>query len=64
MTAHDDDHSGPKLTPGQVAALFGVEPHTVRRWSNENRIKYTKTAGGARRYDAAYIHRMIQNSTQ
>lgn len=44
-----------KLTAGQVAQMFGVRVETVRRWSDSGQLKHTRTLGGDRRYDAAYI---------
>lgn len=54
--------TGRKLTVSQVAALFGVTPHTVRKWADDGRIKCTRTLGGDRRFDAAYVYRMVENS--
>lgn len=38
------------LTPGQVAALFGVNPVTVKRWALAGKLTAVKTDGGHRRY--------------
>lgn len=38
------------LTPAQVAVLLGVDPKTVRRWSNEGRLPVNRTPGGHRRF--------------
>ena len=54
--------AGSKLTVSQVAAVFGVTPHTVRKWADAGRIKCTRTLGGDRRFDAAYVYRMVENS--
>lgn len=35
------------LTPGEVAALFRVDPKTVTRWSNAGKLPSIKTLGGA-----------------
>lgn len=53
--------TGRKLTTSQVAAVFGVTAHTVRKWADAGRIKYTRTLGGDRRFDAEYIYRMVEN---
>ena len=37
-------------TTGEVAKLFGVDPHTVRRWEKEGKIKSFRTPSGQRRY--------------
>lgn len=50
---------GKKLTAGQVADLFGVRVETVRRWSDDGKLTCTRTLGGDRRYDAAYIEQKL-----
>ena len=37
------------LTPGEVAALFRVDPKTVTRWAASGRIGSIRTPGGHRR---------------
>src|SRR5262249_58425519 len=37
------------LTPGEVAALFRVDPKTVTRWAASGRISSIRTPGGHRR---------------
>jgi excisionase family DNA binding protein len=49
-----------KLTAGQVAELFGVRVETVRRWSDDGKLRCTRTLGGDRRYDAAYIDQLLR----
>lgn len=51
---------GKKLTAGQVAELFGVRIETVRRWAAEGKLQCTRTLGGDRRFDAAYIEGLLQ----
>ena len=36
------------LTPGEVAALFRVDPKTVTRWAASGRITSIRTPGGHR----------------
>ena len=48
------------LTPGEVAALFKVDPKTVRRWAKLGRLTWIKTPGGHRRYDAAQIRAQLE----
>lgn len=38
------------LTPGQAAAILGVDPKTVSRYAKEGKIPHTRTPGGHRRY--------------
>lgn len=40
----------PLLTPGEVAALFRVEPKTVTRWAAAGRLHCIRTPGGHRRF--------------
>jgi predicted site-specific integrase-resolvase len=40
------------LMPGEVAALFGVKPVTVKRWALAGKLTPVKTPGGWRRYRA------------
>jgi excisionase family DNA binding protein len=37
-------------TPGEVAALFRVDPKTVARWAKSGRLPAVHTLGGHRRY--------------
>lgn len=45
-----DITEGKLLTPAEVAALFGVDPRTVSRWSDRGVLKAIFTPGGHRRY--------------
>lgn len=38
------------LTPGEVAALFRVDPKTVTRWAAAGRLRSIRTPGGHRRF--------------
>ena len=38
------------LTPGEVAALFRVNPKTVTRWARAGKISTVRTLGGHRRF--------------
>ena len=38
------------LTPGEVAALFRVDPKTVTRWAKQGRLPWLRTLGGHRRF--------------
>lgn len=48
-------------TPGEVATLFAVDVRSVRRWAVEGKLSFFRTPGGARRYYADEIDRMIEN---
>ena len=38
------------LTPGEVAAMFRVDPKTVTRWAKAGKLKAIRTLGGHRRF--------------
>lgn len=38
------------LTPGAVAALFGVSVDSVARWADTGKLAYFRTPGGQRRF--------------
>jgi excisionase family DNA binding protein len=54
-----DGHSDRLLTPGEVAALFRVDPKTVTRWAASGRISSIRTPGGHRRYKEAEIRALL-----
>lgn len=47
------------MTPGEVAALFGVSPKTVVRWFEERELPYAKTLGGHRRYNRKVVEELV-----
>lgn len=47
------------LTPGEVAALFRVDPKTVTRWAAAGRIKSLRTPGGHRRFRESEIRALL-----
>lgn len=57
------DSSDQLLTPGQVAALFAVDPKTVTRWAQDGRLTCIRTLGGHRRFSAAEVHALIKRDT-
>ena len=40
----------PLLTPGEVAALFRVDPKTVTRWARSGKLRAVRTLGGHHRF--------------
>jgi excisionase family DNA binding protein len=48
------------LTPGEVAALFRVDPKTVTRWAASGRIKSIRTPGGHRRFRQSEVNRLLR----
>jgi excisionase family DNA binding protein len=56
-TTMSEHGEGPEvlLTPGEVAALFRVDPKTVTRWSNAGKLPSIRTLGGHRRYRQAEV---------
>jgi excisionase family DNA binding protein len=47
------------LTPGEVAALFRVDPKTVTRWASNGRIPSIRTPGGHRRFRKDDVQRYL-----
>jgi excisionase family DNA binding protein len=47
------------LTPGEVAALFRVDPKTVTRWAASGRITSIRTPGGHRRFRESEVNRLL-----
>lgn len=60
MSAHLEDGSDRLLTPGEVAALFRVDPKTVTRWASSGRITSVRTPGGRRRFRESRIQAMLR----
>lgn len=49
------------LTPGEVAALFRVDPKTVTRWAAAGRIGSIRTPGGHRRFRESEVSALLEN---
>jgi hypothetical protein len=47
------------LTPGEVAALFRVDPKTVTRWAKAGRVHSIRTVGGHHRYPAGQFAHLL-----
>src|SRR4051812_17305475 len=48
------------LTPGEVAALFRVDPKTVTRWAAAGRISSIRTPGGHRRFGESGVRALLE----
>ena len=48
-----------RLSLGPAARLLGVDPDTLRRWSDEGLVEAFTTPGGHRRFDRAEIDRLL-----
>jgi excisionase family DNA binding protein len=51
------------LTPGEVAALFRVDPKTVGRWAAAGRLVYIRTPGGHRRFRESEIRALLDGGS-
>jgi len=47
------------LTPGEVAAMFRVEPKTVSRWAKVGKLSSIRTLGGHRRFREAEVRQLL-----
>ena len=50
-------------TSGEVAALYGVDLKTIRRWEDAGLLKGFRTLGGHRRYRAADVRGAHEHAT-
>lgn len=51
------------LTPGEVAALFRVDPKTVTRWAAAGRIGSIRTPGGHRRFRESEVRALLEGES-
>lgn len=51
------------LTPGEVAALFRVDPKTVTRWAASGRISSIRTPGGHRRFRESEVRALLRGDS-
>jgi excisionase family DNA binding protein len=49
------------LTPGEVAALFRVDPKTVTRWAVQGRITRVRTPGGHSRFRESEVRAFLED---
>jgi excisionase family DNA binding protein len=47
------------LTTTQVAKLFSVAPHTIRRWAQEGLLEPARTAGGHLRFPRENVNKLL-----
>ena len=52
------------LTPGEVAALFRVDPKTVTRWAASGRITRIRTPGGHRRFRESEVRALLRGDSE
>ncbi len=52
------------LTPGEVAALFRVDPKTVTRWAAAGRISSIRTPGGHRRFRESEVRALLEGDAE
>lgn len=57
-----DGNSERLLTPGEVAALFRVDPKTVTRWAASGRISSIRTPGGHRRFRESEVRALLNGN--
>lgn len=50
------------LHPREVAALFGVDPRTLREWAVAGKIRCRRTLGGHRRYRESEVRSLVEVS--
>ncbi|MPZ64799.1 MAG: BldC family transcriptional regulator [Pseudonocardiaceae bacterium] len=62
-TGNGSDHAERLLTPGEVAALFRVDPKTVTRWASAGRIGSIRTPGGHRRFRETEVRTLLATLT-
>lgn len=55
-----DAKTDPLMTPGEVAALFRVDPKTVTRWAKAGRVSSLLTPGGHRRFRRSEIMNLLK----
>lgn len=55
---------GGMMTPGEVAALFRVDPKTVTRWAAAGKVRSLRTPGGHRRFSSEEIRNFYKVTTE
>ena len=62
MNTSPSSNGGKLLTPGEVAAMFRVDPKTVTRWAKAGKISSIRTLGGHRRFRETEIQDLLEES--
>jgi excisionase family DNA binding protein len=52
------------LTPGEVAAMFRVDPKTVTRWAKAGKLRSVRTPTGQRRYYEAEVRALLNGGAR
>lgn len=52
------------LTPGEVAALFRVDPKTVTRWAKAGKLNAIRTLGGHRRFRESEVRAYLDQQQE
>jgi excisionase family DNA binding protein len=55
----DEKASDELLMPKQVAALFGINRHTLREWATTGRLRAVEITSGHRRYWRSDVERLL-----
>lgn len=59
-----DDEELELLPIGRAARLLGVHQNTLRNWTNEGRVPFTKLPSGYRRFSRAQIEQIRSEMLQ
>jgi excisionase family DNA binding protein len=62
MMATRPHESESLLTPAEVASLFRVDPKTVTRWAEADKLSAIRTLGGHRRYRESEVRALLQGA--
>lgn len=52
------------LTPGEVAAIFRVDPKTVTRWAKVGKLSSIRTLGGHRRFRESEVQDLLKSAKE
>lgn len=56
--------TGPLLRTGEVALLFGVSEHSIRKWADDGKLPCIRTLGRHRLFPAREIAKILREATQ